>query len=199
MCAGTDPTYEEFPPVTIGGPTGNYFITSPIVSCRWAEFCVDLIVNGDGGTGAVVISGSVGGGFPPAALDYTGIATNKFSDDAIFKGWPIRVPATSTTMINSSWERITNSQKRIHVRIDAAASTSLYLTLRFRVKVLERLPGPSHEVHPDYWENMNKAREHMTTQRLKDMGIPGFAAEEEEGQLTKVTTTKGPGNARRDK
>lgn len=173
-----DPSYEEFPPITIGGPTGDYFITAPVVSCRWAEFAVDLVVNGDGGTGAVVISGSVGGGNPPKALDYTGSAAIKFSDDAYLKGWPIRIPATTTQLVNSSWERITNSQKRVYLRIDAAASTSIYITLRFRVKVLSHIPGPSHEIHPDYEDVLNAARSETTRQRLRDMGIPGYAEEE---------------------
>ena len=169
-----DDGYNYFPPITIGGPTGDYFVTCPIVSCQWAEFAVDTIVNGDGGTGALVVSTDV---TTPKAFDYSGSSAIKLSDDVQYKGWPIRIPATSTQFINSDYERIINSQKRVYVRIDAAASTSMYITLRFRVKELVTVPGPSHEVHPDHAHELNKARAETTTQRLKDAGVPGYADE----------------------
>lgn len=166
--------YNYFPPITIGGPTGDYIVTAPITSCRWAEFAVDTIVNGDGGTGAIVVSGNSA----PKALDYTGSSAIKFSDDVQLKAWPVRIPATTTQYINSDYERITNSQKRVFVRIDAAASTSIYVTLRFRVKPHRIIPGPSPTVHPDAMENMNKLRSETAKQRLQELGIPGYAEEE---------------------
>jgi len=169
MCS--DPTYEEKPALTIGGPSGDYFVTCPTTSCKWAEYAIDSVVNGDGGTGAVVVSGNS----KPSALDYTGLAQNTFSDDALIKGVPIRVPATVTQVINSSWERITNSQKRVFVRIDAAASTSMFVTIRFRIKVLDIIPGPTQTGHADAMQEMNEARAEMTMKRLQTMGIPGYA------------------------
>jgi hypothetical protein len=171
MCQ--DNSFEESPAITIGGATGDYFVIAPIVNGRWAEYCIDTIVNGDGGTGAIVVSGNT----IPKALDYTGIAANKMSNDAFLKGVPYRIPATTTQQMNSSWERITNSEKKVFIRIDAASSTSMFVTLRFRSKVLGTVPGPSHEVHPDYMQEMNKARAETTKQRLKDMGIPAYAEE----------------------
>lgn len=168
-----DSSYEELPPITLGGPTGDYFVICPIRSGKWVEFAIDTIVNGDGGTGAIVVSGSA----IPKALDYTGQSTIKLSDDAVLRGTPFRIPATTTQQINSSWERITNSEKKVWVRIDAAASTSMYIALRFRNKVLDVVPGPNHEVHPDFMQEMNKARSETTRQRLQDMGIPAYAEE----------------------
>ena len=179
--AATD-GYEYFPPVTIGGPTGDYFIICPVTSCQWAEFAVDTIVNGDGGTGAIVISGNS----VPKALDYTGLTANTFTNQVFLKGWPVRIPATTTQFINSDYERITNSEKKVFARIDAAATTSMYITLRFRIKVLTIIPGPSHEVHPDHMHTLNQARAETTVQRLKELGVPGYA---EEG--TGVNTNKG--------
>ena len=166
--------YTELPALTIGGPTGDYFIQCPIISCQWAEYAIDSIVNGDGGTGAVVVSTE---NSKPSALDYTGIAANKFSDDAVYKGVPYRVPATTTQPINSAWERIVNSQKRVYVRIDAAASTSLYVTLRFRIKDLATIPAPSTAGHHDAMELVNRDRESRIKERLGQMQIPPYADE----------------------
>ena len=179
-----DDGYTYFPPVTIGGLTGDYFVQCPITSCEWAEFAVDTVTNGDGGTGAIVISSTL----PPVALDYTGISTSKLNDQAVYHGWPVRIPATTTQYINSDYERIMHSQKRVFVRIDAAASTSMYVTLRFRVKRLQIVPGPSPTVHPDHMHNINQARHEATTERLKAAGVPGYADE-----TSGVTTTKGKG------
>jgi hypothetical protein len=170
----SDDGYNYFPPITIGGPTGDYFVTCPVTSCQWAEFAVDTIVNGDGGTGAIVISSDR----VPVALDYTGSSSIKFSDDVQYKGWPVRIPSTTTQYINSDYERIINSQKRVFLRIDAAASTSMYVTLRFRVKQLAITPGPAPTVHPDHMHKLNQARAETTKQRLQEMGVPGYAEEE---------------------
>lgn len=173
--------YTLLPALTIGGAAGDYFVICPTVSCEWAEFAIDSIANGDGGTGAVVVStASV-----PKALDYTGISTNNMgasgnanTQDAHVVGTAYRIPATTTQIINGTWERIINSEKKVYIRIDPAASTSLYVTLRFRIKMLAVVPGPSVEVHPEHEQQLNIARSARTSERLKDMGIPRYAIEE---------------------
>ncbi len=169
--------YQEFPPITIGGPSGDYFFKCPVPSARWAEFAIDSIVNGDGGTGAVVVSGNS----IPKAFDYSGSSVIKLTDDAASYGIPIRVGATLTQPINSDYVRITNSERKVFVRIDAAASTSMYVTLRLRARILERIPGPSKEVHPDHPENMSKLRADTINQRLDAAGIPKYALEQNKG------------------
>jgi hypothetical protein len=166
--------YTELPALTIGGPTGDYFVQCPITSCKWAEYAIDTLINGDGGTGAVVISAN---NSKPTALDYTGSSNNKFSDDAVYRGSAYRIPATTTQPINSAWERIPNSQKRVFVRIDAAASTSLYITLRFRVKDLATIPAPTQAGHHDAEELVNEEREQRIKERLGQLGIPAYAQE----------------------
>ena len=168
-----DDGYKYFPPITIGGPTGDYFVTCPVTSCEWAEFAVDTVVNGDGGTGAIVISGNS----VPVALDYSGSSVIKFIDQVQLKAWPVRIPSTTTQFINSDYERITNSMKRVFVRIDAAASTSMYITLRFRIKMLDIVPGPASTVHPDHAHKMNEMRAENTKKRLGELGIPTYAQE----------------------
>lgn len=166
--------YTEFPAITIGGATGDYFAICPVTSCKWAEYAVDSVVNGDGATGAVVISTHN----PPKALDYTGLATSELNNDNQAYQWPIRIPATTTQIINSTWDRIVNSEKRVYVRIDCGAGNSCYVTLRFRIREIDVIPGPSVEVHPDHEHQMNIARSDKTIERLAKMGIPRRAIEE---------------------
>jgi hypothetical protein len=161
MCQDSE-KYREFPAVTIGGLTGDYFATCPIASCEWADYCIDSVVNGDGGTSAAVLSGNS----KPVALDYTGISTSKLNDYNILHAVPLRVPATVTQIINGAWERLTNSQKRVFLRVDAAASTSLYVTIRFRVRLLKVVPGPFVEVHPENAHALNVSRAEATRARL---------------------------------
>lgn len=187
MCDETE-KYTEFPAVTIGGTTGNYVVTCPTTACQWAEYCLDTVVNGDGGVSALIVSGN---SVPPADLDYTGVSTAKLTDGNYLKGVPIRIPATSTQYVNSSWERITNSEKKVFVRILAAASTSMYLTLRFRVRLLKVIPGPTTTVHPNNMEALNNARADATRQRLGikekieevEHGVPSHERAKQKGVL----------------
>jgi hypothetical protein len=165
--------YTEFPPYTIGGGTGDYFIQCPIVSCQWAEYSIDSIVNGDGGTGAFVVSSER----PPVAMDYTGAAANKMSDNASLQGVPLRLAQTTMSGIKSPWTRIVNSQKRVFVRIDAAASTSMFITVRFRIRDLAIIPSPSAAGHHDAMDLVNQDREMRIKERLGQMGIPAYAQE----------------------
>lgn len=166
-----DANYDEFPCITIGGPTGDYFAECPVPSAEFAEYAVDSVVNGDVGTSAIVISGNA----IPTALSYAGLAANTFTDNAVLHSWPIRIPLTTTLHVNSSWDRVINSQRRVYVRIDAGASNSVYVTLRFRIKRLKNIPAPAHTVHPDHMQQINQARAETTNQRIEEMGLPDYA------------------------
>lgn len=158
--------YNYFPAVTFGGPSGDYSIIAPVTSCRWAEYCVVSAANGDGGTGAAVISGDN----KPAALVYDGSKT--LNTDTYFTGQALRLPQTSTVFPQEIWQRITDSQKKVFARIDAAAASSFYITVKFRVMPITVVPGPALTVHPDHSHQMNIAREEMATERLKAMNVP---------------------------
>lgn len=171
MCR--DDSYSDpYPPLVIGGPTGDYFVVADVPDCRWAEYRVLLATNGDvAGAAALVVSDK-----KPIALKYDGSQT--LNNDAHLYGQAIRLGPTITQPLIEDWIRITNSEKKVFVRIDAQATCSAYVTLQFRIKRLEVVPGPSHEVHPDHMQNLNQARAKTTTERLKALGIPGYAEEE---------------------
>jgi len=168
--------YQELPPITIGGEPGSYEVPCPIASCRWAEFAIDSVVNGDAGTAALFVTGNSAPGFE---MNYAGV--NSLSNDEYVYGTPIRVPATTTLPINGDYQRITNSERKVFVRIDGTAGGSTYVTLRFRARILERIPGPSKEVHPDHAHELNKLRADNVNQRLAELGIPKYANEANRG------------------
>jgi hypothetical protein len=168
-----DGGYTYFPPVTIGGPTGDYFVDAPVQSARWAEFSILSICNGPTNVSTVTVSGNAA----PKAQKFDGSVTT--SDNAIIQGQIFRLGADTTLPIITEYARMpNNSQKRLYVRIDVAANTSTYVTVRFREKLLSTVPGPSHEVHPDHMQNMNKLRSETIKQRLQEAGIPGYAQED---------------------
>jgi hypothetical protein len=176
--------YTEFDPIIIGGPTNDYSIIAPMVSSRWVQFAILSICTGDpaGATGVVVSGNS-----KPVQPNYVGAAGTALDTDHVMHGQAFRILASTTvTPAPLQWIRVTNSEKKVFVRIDAQASSSAYVTLQFRARRLTIVPGPSHEVHPDHMHTLNQARSEMTVERLKEMGVPGYA---EEG--TGVNTNKG--------
>ncbi len=162
--------YNYSTPLVVGGATGDYFVTCPITSCRWAEYCIIAVANSDSSFAKVLISGEMK---PVAQLDYAGVSTSALNDDGVFPGIAIVVAAASTQEIDPySYFRIQHSQKRVFIRIDTGSNKSCYVTLRFRVKPITIVPGPAHTVHPDHQEQLNIARSEKTKERLSKMGIP---------------------------
>jgi hypothetical protein len=160
--------YNYFPPITIGGPTGSYFATCDVTSGRYAEFAIDSVVNGDGGTSSV----KVGSSYPLTTdADYSGSASITLTGNSVDKATYFRIPATTTYIVNGSYTRIVNSQKQVFVRVNAGASNSCYVTIRFRERLLTSIPGDPVIVHSDDHDmhNLyNKAREENIRNTLED-------------------------------
>ncbi len=159
--------YTYFPVVTIGGPTGDYSFIAPIVSCRWAEFAVVGISNmGSGPPGAITVSGTN----PPKTPIIDG--SIKLDFDTFLHGQIFKAPDFSQNCPEFVWNRVPGEDKKVFVRIDAAANTSIYVALQFRVKPITVIPGPALTVHPDHQQQLNIARGEKTLERLEQMGIP---------------------------
>lgn len=184
MMDNNEGQYNEFDPIIIGGPTGDYSVIAPMMSSRWVEFTVISVATGDvnGATGIVVSGNS-----KPVQPNWVGAAGTALDTDHVMHGMVFRLAQTVTvTPAPLQWIRVTNSEKKVFIRIDTQNSDSAYVTLQFRARLITVVPGPSHEVHPDHMHTLNQARSEKTVERLREMGIPGYA---EEG--TGVTTTKG--------
>ena len=167
-----DNDYQYFPSRTIGGPTGDYELISPIPSGKWAEFLIVDVTFGTGTTSSVLVSGNAK--FPQLAYDGSkaiGLADGK--GGSAITAIPFRDNNIGLSIIGPMpWERITNSEQKVFVRIDTADGASVYVTIKFRERILKIIPGPPVQVHPDHAHQLNIAREEKTHERLNKMGIP---------------------------
>ncbi len=172
----TTPVYgAPFPPIIVGGVPGDYKVLADVTSARWVEYQILAIANGAGTTAHVVISGQG----KPLQPDYTAGATTPLNDDAHGYGEAYAVGINSTVTPADEWRRVTSSEKRVYIRIDASVAT--YVTLRFRPCLLEIIPGPALTVHPDHAHQMNIARAGKINASLQEMGVPGYAEEQNRG------------------
>lgn len=178
-----DGKYQEFDPIVIGGTTGDYSVTAPMASSRWVEYNLINFATGDvvGATGFVVSGNS-----KPAQPNWVGTAGTAMDSDHVMHGVVVRMAASSSFSPFVEWIRVTNSEKKVFIRIDTQASDSAYVTLQFRARYIETVPGPAPTGHPDHPDEINKMRSETAKQRLSDLGIPGYA---QEG--TGVQTNKG--------
>jgi hypothetical protein len=96
------------------------------------------------------------------------------SDQSIPLGVFLQVNANETLMCNPTWERVTNSQKRVFIRIDnnAAGGYSTYIVIRFRVRLLAVVPGVVPTVHAELEHQANLQRGDIIKDRLDQAGIP---------------------------
>lgn len=161
--------FNEFPPIVIGGPGGDYFIECPVLSCKYAEYRLLCLTCGDGGAANIFVTGDD----KPIQVVYDG--SKILSNDAFLRGIACRIAKTSTTYVLSPWFRVTHSQKRVFARIDTF--DSCYITLQFRVRLLDVIPGPAETIHPDLGQQMNIQRSERIESRLAIVGIPERAIE----------------------
>jgi hypothetical protein len=154
--------------VSFGGPSGDYAITAPMDSCKWMEYRLVSIANSSLGDTQVLLSTKQ----PPKQLTYDNTTT--LTTDGYIHSRPIYVPKAST--INGqgdTWERITHSQHKLFARIDAASSGACYVTIQFRARVLDVIPGPFPAVSlPELGHQMNIERSERIEKRLKQLGMP---------------------------
>lgn len=156
MCSHDE--YNYFPSVTIGGPPGNYILRPPVPSYQNIEFCVVSYVCGLAGPGNALVSGSE----PTNTIDLT--ATSTFNDNAFLRGQFYRAGTNGSMTPTETWERITHPQGNIFVLI--VGSTTSYLTIRFREKILNRIPAPATTVHPSQEHLTHKERERRIEQAV---------------------------------
>lgn len=159
-----------FPPVLIGGPSGDYVAQCPVASCEEAEFEVIAVATNDSGTPQALITGDKP---QPKQLAYDGTASlGLFSGtdggSQVFPGIAIAWPgANIPSPPAGEYFPITDSQKRIFVRIDVTSGKAMYVTLRYRVRPIRQVVGNVATVHPDMEREHNLAREHQAAARLQ--------------------------------
>lgn len=154
---------QKFPSRVIGGSSGDYSLQIDVPPNRYAEFLIVNIANGDAGASKVIVSGQS----KEAARAFNWVGGVTLNDDNHAMALAFSLGASANAFAPMlGWEKITHSQKRVFVRIDTVASNSVFVTVRFRMRELEIIPGPSHTVHPDHMQQMNIARAEAVRQRL---------------------------------
>jgi hypothetical protein len=169
MCERCCDNYNYFPSLLFGGLTGDYEVECPVQSAKWAEYRIVLVSNGGSGEGQVTVSGDSA----PPTLSTAGTAP-KLTDQIFFRGQSYFVITGDTVRGGDTWERITNSQKRLFARIDVlSGSGPLYVTAQFRVRVHDLIPGPIEQTPtPELGHQVNIARAHRINDQLSKAGIP---------------------------
>jgi len=170
MCDDCCPYYQTFPAFTFGGVGGDYFVTCPVTSCKWAEYRILSISTGYNSSSRAFISGDS----PPTSL-IAFPATDSYTDNQVIPAMVFRVSNNAQPSVNTPWQRITHSQKRVFAHIDA--TEACYIIIQFRARILDIIPGPAQSIHPDLGQQMNIQRAERIESRLARAGIPERAIE----------------------
>jgi len=176
MCESED--YQYFPCVMVGGGPGDYLVRCPVSSSKEFEFAVVAI----GNTQAKFMTVQVSGVGPPKPLDGTQAST--YNDTSFVPAMVFTLQTNNASAFpNVFYDRITNADGIVYIRIDGGNPGVAYVTIKFRVKILRVIPAPFQTVHPDAMAAMHKEREIRIQQSVL----------QREGEL--VTYGKQPGPA----
>lgn len=153
--------------MTIGGPSGDYDLTAPMESAKWIEYRLIGVANSNFGDSRIQISGRG----KPTTLAFDNTVTINRND--FLHGRVLYLPMSSTLNGQSDvWERVISSQKKLFIRIDANGNGATFVTIQFRARIIDVIPGPFPSVHPDLGQQMNIGRADRIEKRLKQLGMP---------------------------
>jgi hypothetical protein len=153
--------------MTVGGPSGDYEVTAPIASAKWVEYRLVDIANSSSGDSHVMISTKG----KPSALPFDNTVT--LNKDGFIHARVLYALSASTVNGDAQvWERVVNSQNKLFIRIDASGNGATYVSLQFRSRIIDVIPGPFPSVHPDLGQQMNIERSERIEKRLKQLGMP---------------------------
>lgn len=166
--------YNYFPAITVGGPPGLYQVRCPINSKQWGEYCIVGTVIGAAGPGTAIVSGVD----QPPSVDFTGAST--YNDQTFIRGEIYRGGTNTTISPAELWHRITNDQGVVF--ITTLTATSIFVTIKFRVKILTKIPAPFITVNPEDMEQYHYAREENIKRHVLNL----------EGELVEYGREPGP-------
>jgi hypothetical protein len=145
--------YNPFPSATVGGAPGDYFLRVPVSSKEATEFCIVCIANLSAFPSIVTVSGVD----RPKPIDQT--QPTIYTDTAYIRGQVISIPAGNTIpMSESFYDSVDLPRGEVYVRIDGASTFTL-VTIKFRVKILKKIPVPFRTVAPENERLVHAERE----------------------------------------
>ncbi len=160
--------YTDFPCVSIGGPSGDYFIRAPVVSNEYIDFSVVAVAVMGGANGVIQTSGND----RPRALDTTG--ASKYDDTFFIGSQVIFCPGNNSVPVgNSFYDRVANQQGTVFIRIDGA--TFATVTVKMRAKILKAIPDKFVTAKPEHKEQYHYERERKIQEAV--LGIEGETIE----------------------
>jgi hypothetical protein len=138
--------FQEFPTITVGGPPGDYIARVPVPSNEEADFMIISATDGAANAARILINSSQAT-YPaaPQYPDYSGASI--YSDRQAINGITLIVGINNTTFPNPVWERIQNQIGEVYVHIYQA--TAAFVSIKFRVKILKKIPAPFRTVGPE--------------------------------------------------
>lgn len=143
--------YNVFPAVTIGGGSGDYLLRVPVSSKDTTEFCVVSVASLTANPGTVQVSGID----RPTTIN--GAPT--FTDANFIRGQVIAVGANNTIPMGESfYDQINLPRGEVYVRIDGT-NAYILVTIKFRVKILKKVPAPFRTVKPEQEQLVHQERE----------------------------------------
>ena len=191
MC--NDNQYNVFPSVSIGGPPGTYQLRVPVTSNLQVEF-TPVVASATGAAGIILLSGVD----TPPAIDTSGATT--YNDTSYLRTLAFAIPLNDTATFNEIWEQVSNTQGYIFMRIIGA--TFAIVTIKFRVKILAKVPAPFRTVDPELTEQYHYLRADRIREAVlnsegekKEYGTrpPGFGTTrkpDEQPEQPELTPTK---------
>lgn len=156
-------TYSQ--PITVGGPPGQYIADCPFSgdSYEWAV----LVGNAGGGIGQAFITDDSARQIDvpyDASVSYGSIAA---APRTPLNGIPLRFNSNQCIVPNTVWFRLPNGAKSVYVYINAAAGTSIFITVVFRFLPVRVIP-PRVATVPDTAEQQhNILRADKAIERLE--------------------------------
>lgn len=170
MSKYTEEGYAYFPPLVIGGPSGNYVAQCPVGSNEEAEFEIVNVATQDTGTPRVLISGDmIQPGYQIAYDGTLAMGTNNGSDQGSQAFPGVALTGSGSTSIRAPAGRffpISDSSDRVFVRIDCADMKAVFVTLRYRVRPIRRVVGHVTTVHPEAEQQYNLESERRVMKQL---------------------------------
>lgn len=143
--------FVEFPTLAVGGPPGDYVARVPVPSNEEVHFMIMSVANGATNVSTVTVTTHLRG----FAADFSGVGA--LSDTTAFPGFIFRCPTQNTVIPNPAWERVENDTGEVYVHV--AGGVASFVMIKFRVKLLKKIPAPFKTVAPEDEKLVHAMRE----------------------------------------